>query len=138
MHTGYGMLITGVRDYYRANLDMLDRENRQSLFPPERRVATRARSDVSTYYGDAAEVKNSLIADGCRIEGSVENCVIFGGVTVKAGAELKDCIILNDTVIGEHCSLRSVISDKIARLSPYLMLTGSERLPLVIPKGSEL
>ena len=138
MHTGYGMLITGVRDYYRANLDMLDRENRQSLFPPERRVATRARSDVSTYYGDAAEVKNSLIADGCRIEGSVENCVIFGGVTVKAGAELKDCIILNDTVIGEHCSLRSVISDKNARLSPYLMLTGSERLPLVIPKGSEL
>ena len=138
MHDGYGMLITCVRDYYRANLDMLEPENRRSLFPPERRVATRARSDVSTYYGDAADVKHSLIADGCRIEGSVENCVIFGGVTVNSGAELKNCIVLNDTVIGERCALRNVISDKNVQISPYLELTGSERLPLVVPKGSVL
>lgn len=136
LHRGYAMHITCTEDYFRANMDMLDREKLAELFPTERRVATRARSDVSSYYGDGAVVKNSLIADGCRIEGTVENCVIFGGVTVEAGAELRSCIVLNDTVIGEHSRLNCVISDKNVVLSPYLNLCGSEKLPLVIPKGS--
>ncbi len=136
MHDGYALHITNVRDYYRANLDMLDPAKRASLFPPERYVATRACSDTSAYYGDTASVKNSLVADGCRIEGSVENSVLFGGVTVKHGAVLRNCIILNDTVIGENSCLNYVISDKNVQLSPYLDLSGSEKLPLVVPKDS--
>ena len=136
LHEGYAMHVTSEADYFRANMDMLDPDKRHSLFTPDRRIATRARSDVATYYGDSSCVKNSLVADGCRIEGTVENCVLFGGVTVKAGAELHDCVILNDTVIGESARLRYVISDKEATLSPYLELSGSEQLPLVIPKAS--
>ncbi len=138
LHGGYAMHITSEEDYFRANMDMLDPDKRRSLFVPERRVLTRARSDVATYYGDASCVKNSLIADGCRIEGRVENCILFGGVTVSAGAEVRDCVILNDTFIGENARVRYVISDKNARLSPYLDLSGSQALPLVIPKGSEI
>ena len=63
---------------------------------------------------------------------------LFGGVTVSAGAEVRDCVILNDTFIGENARVRYVISDKNARLSPYLDLSGSQALPLVIPKGSEI
>ena len=135
-HDGYAMHVTSEVDYYRANMDMLDPEARRSLFTPERPIATRARSDVATYYGDSSCVKNSLVADGCRIEGKVENCVIFRGVTIGAGAELRDCIILNDTVIGENCRLNCVISDKEVTVSPFLELSGSEKLPLVIPKAS--
>ena len=138
MHDGYAMHITSEADYFRANMDMLDAENRRSLFVPDRRILTRARSDVATYYGDTSCVKNSLIADGCRIQGTVENCVIFGGVTVGAGAELRNCVILNDAVIGENARLNCVISDKNTRLSPYLDLSGNEHLPLVIPKGSAI
>ena len=97
---------------------------------------TRARSDVGTYYGDSTCVKNCLVADGCRIEGRVENSVVFGGVTIAPGAEVRDCVLLNDVVVGENARLRCVISDKKAQLSPYLELSGSEKLPLVIPKGS--
>ena len=138
LHDGYAMHVTSEAYYFRANMDMLDADKRRSLFVPERRVLTRARSDVSTYYGDASCVRNSLVADGCRIEGKVENCVIFRGVTIGVGAELHDCLILNDTVIGEYSRLRCVISDKNAVLSPYLDLIGSEKLPLVIPKGSKI
>ena len=138
LHNDYGLHLTSVADYYRSNLDMLDREKRISLFPPERYVATRRRSDTSTYYSDTAHVKNSLIADGCFIEGSVENCVLFSGVHVSAGASLRDCIVLNDTVIGAHADLRCVISDKNTTISPYLSLAGSETYPLVIPKGGRL
>lgn len=138
LHEGYALHITSVSDYYRANMDMLDPEQRASLFPAERRVATRARSDVSTYYGDRAVVKNALIADGCRIEGQVESCVIFGGVSVGAGAAVRNCILLNDTVIGENCDLSAVIADKNVVLAPGTCLRGSEKLPLAIPKGSRI
>jgi glucose-1-phosphate adenylyltransferase len=119
-------------------MDMLDESKRTLLFPPERRVTTRERIDASTYYGERAEVKNSLVADGCVIEGRVENCVIFCGVRVAAGAVLKNCIILNDTVIGRNVELNCVISDKNVSISPYVSLTGNTRLPLVIPKDSKI
>ncbi len=138
VHEGYAMLVTSEEDFFRANMDMLDAEKRRSLFVADRRVLTRARSDASTYYGDASSVRNSLVADGCRIEGKVENCIIFRGVQVAAGADLRNCVILNDTVIGENAHLRCVISDKNVVLSPYLDLIGSEQLPLVIPKGSRI
>ncbi len=137
-HSGYAALITSVRNYYEASMDMLDPDKRRALFVPERRIATRARSDTATYYGDASSVKNSLVGDGCRIEGIVENCVLFGGVTVGAGAEVRRCVILNDTVIGENAQLNCVICDKNAELAPYLSLSGSDRLPLVVPKGSKI
>ena len=137
-HDGYAMLVTSEADYFRASMDMLDPDKRRSLFVRDRRVTTRARSDVATYYGDASSVKNSLVADGCRIEGKVENCILFGGVTVGAGAEVRNCVILNDTVIGENARLHYVISDKNVTLSPYLELSGSEQLPLAVPKGSSI
>lgn len=138
LHEGYAMHVTSEADYFRANMDMLDPDKRRTLFVPDRRVTTRARSDVATYYGDASCVKNSLVADGCRIEGKVENSVLFGGVTVAPGAEVRNCVILNDTVIGENARLKCVISDKNVQLSPYLDLAGSEQLPLVVPKGSKI
>ena len=93
---------------------------------------------MSTYYGEHARVENSLVADGCIIEGTVKNCVLFRGVRVAPGAVLENCILMQDTVICEGAALKFIISDKDVRVSPYVMLTGSEKLPLVIPKGSEL
>lgn len=138
MHEGYARHIVDVNDVYEANLDMLDAEKRAQLFLEDRQVTTRERIDVSTYYGDGASVKNSLIADGCIIEGSVENCVLFCGVQVAAGATLKNCVVMNDTVIGPNVELDCVISDKNVHISPYVSLTGNTKLPIVIPKESKI
>ena len=138
LHPGYALHITRVEDYYRANMDMLDAGSRRSLFAPERRITTQTRSDVSTYYGDESRVSNSLIADGCIINGTVENCVIFRGVKVAPGAVLRDCIVLNDSEIGENVELKSVIADKNVTIDPYVCLSGSPKLPLVIPKGAHI
>ena len=119
-------------------MDMLDRDKRNQLFPEARPVRTKGRSDVSTYYGDQAVSKNSLVADGCIIEGSLENCVIFRGVRVGAGAVLKNCIIMQDTVVSDGVELNYVISDKDAFISKDVTLSGSPRLPLVLPKGSKV
>ena len=138
LHEGYARHIESVADYYEANMDMLIKEKRKQMFPPERQVYTPAYIDVSTYYGDDALVKNSVVADGCIIEGTVENCILFGGVHVGANCVLKNSIILNDTDIGEGTELTCVIADKNITVSPYTKLKGSDRLPLVIPKGKSI
>ena len=138
MHEGYARHIISVIDFYEANMALLDETTRDSLFNEDLPITSRERSDVSTYYAETAKVKNSLIADGCIIEGDVENCVIFCGAKVSAGAVVKNCIILNDTVIGENAELNYVISDKNVQISPYMTLNGNVKLPLVIPKDSKL
>ncbi len=138
MHTEYAVHIVSVRDYFQANLDMLDTEKRAQLFPESRPVRTKERSDASTYYGDEAKVTNSLVADGCYVEGMLENTVLFRGVRVEKGAQLRNCIVMQDGIVGTGALLRNVIADKDVRFSPYVTLTGSERLPMVIPKESIL
>lgn len=138
VHEGYAEHITTVSGYFDVSMDMLEASNRASLFPPERPVRTKGRSDVSTHYGEEAKSVGSLVADGCIIEGALENCVIFRGVRVEKGAKLKNCIIMQDTVIREGAELKNVISDKNVEISPYLTLVGSPRIPLVLPKRSKI
>ena len=134
-HCGYMARIASVDDYYRANMDMLDSACRADLFPTERPVYTRVRSSVSTYYGEDSSARNSLVADGCYIEGSVENCVLCRGVRVKKGAVLKNCVLMQDTVVGENARLQYVVADKYTSFSDSAALSGSARLPFTVPKG---
>ena len=104
----------------------------------ERPVRTKERADVSTYYGEHAHVENCLVADGCFIEGTVTDCILFRGVRVARGAHLSRCIVMQDTCIAADAILQYVIADKNVRIGPAVTLTGCEALPIVIPKGSEL
>ena len=138
MHNDYFANITSVDGYYRASMDMLEREKRHQLFPEARPVRTKGRSDVSTYYGDQSVNRNSLVADGCIIEGTLENCIVFRGVRVGPGAVLKNCIIMQDTVVEEGAQLSYIISDKDCTISKDVTLSGSPKLQLVLPKGSKV
>ncbi|MEA4894445.1 MAG: glucose-1-phosphate adenylyltransferase subunit GlgD [Oscillospiraceae bacterium] len=134
VHKGYTARICSVSDYYSANMDMLKAENRNDLFNGERPVYTKGRSSVSTYYGENAFCKNSLVADGCYIEGTLTSCVLFRGVRVKKGAVLKNCVLMQDSIVGENVSLSYVISDKYTVLTDRLVLSGSGALPIIVPK----
>lgn len=138
VHESYARRIMSTEAYFRANMDMLKPENRSALFPASRPVRSKSSVDVSTYYGENARVRRSLVADGCRIEGELENCIVFSDVRIKKGAKLRDCIIMRGTQIGENAVLGNVIADKNVRLSQNQTLMGSERLPIVIPKGSSI
>ena len=135
LHKGYAKQVNSIKDYLEANMDMRVRENRRSLFPMDRPILTKDRADVSTYYAETSKVTNSLVSDGCFIEGTVENCVISPGVHIGKGTTLKNCIIMRDTVIGDHVTLEYVISDKYAHVNDGTCLIGSEAVPVVIPRG---
>lgn len=136
VHEDYAARITDAAGYYRASMDMLDSEKRAELFPAQRPVRTKIHEEVSAYYGENAKVRNSLVADGCIVEGELDGCILFSGARVERGAQLKNCIVMRGAAVRENAQLSCVIADKYAELSPYITLTGSERLPIVIPKSS--
>ena len=134
-HKGYFAAITSLQSYYERNMDLLDEKHRHELFG-DRSVFTKIRDSVPTKYGACAVVKNSLIADGCLIEGTVENSVIFRGVKVARGSVVKNCILMQNTVLGENVTMNCMITDKDVVVRDMRVLSGSENHPFYVPKGT--
>lgn len=133
---GFVAAITSLDMYYKKSMELLYPRVREQLFLHDRPIITKDRSDVSTYYSSEAKSENSLVSDGCYIEGEIENCIISRGVRIGHGSTLKNCIIMQDTTIGEGTSLSHVITDKNVTISPYVTLTSYETFPITIAKNS--
>ncbi len=135
-YDGYYSTISGLTQYFAANMELLSADNRAELFGNALRpVYTKVRNTPPTKYAEGAVVKNSLIADGCVIEGCVENSILFRGVHVKKGTVIKNSIMLQDSSVGENVSLNCVIADKNVVIRDDKVLSGSENLPFYIAKG---
>ena len=113
---------------------LLDNKVSQEIFG-DRSVFTKIRDSAPTKYGNSAIVKNSMIADGCIIEGEVENSIIFRNVKVARGTVVKNSIIMQNTVLGENSSLNCIITDKNVVIKDKKVLSGSENHPFYIGKG---
>ena len=119
-------------------MDLLDSVKRGKLFPENAPVYTKVRDNPPAKYAIGANVKNSLVADGCIIEGTVENCILFRGAKIGKGAVVKDSIIMQDGVIGKNCEISCVITDKIVHITDGRIMTGSKNYPLYIGKGATI
>ncbi|MGN1304206.1 MAG: glucose-1-phosphate adenylyltransferase subunit GlgD [Oscillospiraceae bacterium] len=135
---GYYSKITSMDTFYKANMNLLNTENREKLFIANRPIYTKVRDNPPAKFGIDAKVKNSLIGDGCIIEGTVENSILFRGVKVGKGAVIKNCILMQDTSVGAKCEISCVVSDKNVKISDMRMLTGSQNYPLYLGKGAEI
>ena len=98
-YSGYKKTIDSIMSFFEFNLEMLNPKIRHELFVigSDRAIRTKVKDSVPTKYGPDAEVKNSVVADGCTIEGTVENCIIFRGVTIGRGSIVKDSIIMQNS-----------------------------------------
>lgn len=134
---GYFACISSLTDYYRYSMELLGNETaRDSLFSVKNRpVYTKVRNSPPAYYSTTSAVKNSLIADGCYIEGTVENSILFRGAKVGRNATVKNCIIMQDTIIGDGAHLNCVITDKNAIIRDNRMLVGADVQPFYVSKG---
>lgn len=130
--------ISSIRSFFVANMRLLEPQVRAALFPESRPVFTKVRDQVPVKYGLSSNVRNSLVADGCIIEGEVENCVISRSVRIGKGAVLKNCVIMQDVVVGAHAHLEYVIMDKDVRIMDNRILIGCESYPTYYPKGSHV
>ncbi len=137
-HKGYFTRIDSNKSYFESNLALLNTEVRNKLFLPDAPIYTKIGDNGPARYGLEASVKNSLIADGCIIEGTVENCVIFRGVKVEKGSVVKNCVLQQGTKVGKDCSLKYVITDKNVEVSDDHVVNGSESYPLYVKKNAKL
>lgn len=129
--------VTSLESYFQSSMKLLDPQVRQGLFNVENMpIYTKLRNSSPTRYSSTAKVTNSYVADGCVIEGTVENCIIFRGVRIGKGTTVKNCVLLQDTFTGNNVSLNCVITDKNAVICDGRMLSGHSTMPFFIPKGA--
>ena len=136
VYDGYAAHISTLQNYYDRSMELLDTATRSALFCPDRPVYGKENDSPSSYIDPEGGCVNSLAADGCDIQGSVKNCVLFRNVRIEKGASVENCILFKDTVVKRGAILRGVITDKYVTVSENVTLMGHERYPIVIAKGA--
>lgn len=132
---GYVGYVDSLRAYYETNMDMLDEDIRKEIFDPKRPIYTKIKDQVPTKYSDQASVHNSLIADGCQIEGDVQDSIIFRGVKIAKGTNVSNCIVMQDSIVESGSELNYVILDKDVMVRDRSRLVGQVQHPMIIGKG---
>ena len=124
-----------VEEYFHNSLALISKDLRHDIFGFNHPVYTKVRDRVPTYYGESCEVDSCIVADGCMLDGSVKNSVLFRQVNVCEGAQVENCLVMNDAVIGENAQLKNVILDKDVVVRPGAVLIGTESNPIIVKKG---
>lgn len=130
--------IDSVQSYYDISMSLLNKDVKNRLFAAERPIYTKERDDMPSLYGTEAKVTSSLIADGCVIKGTVENCIIFKGVKIEADAVVKNSILMQDTVVGEGTKINYIIADKNVNIKSGIELSGAENFPVSLSKDTRI
>ncbi len=138
-YDGWYAYIGSLESYFACSMQLLTDEARKGLFYVKNRpILTKVRNSAPTKYNEGASVKNSLIADGCIIEGTVENSILFRGVKVGKGTVVKNSILMQDTYTGSDVSLNCVITDKNVMIRDGRTLSGHETMPFFIGKNGSV
>jgi glucose-1-phosphate adenylyltransferase len=117
---------------------LLDRKVSKDLFNSEHPIYTKVKDEVPAFYAEGAQVRNSFVADGCIIEGSVEDSVLFRGVRVAKGAAVKNSILMQAAEVQEDCRLDHVVLDKSVIIKRGRDLKGYDNFPIILRKGTVL
>jgi len=131
----YTRTINSVQEFYDFNRDLLDPNKMNELFLSGTDILTRVQDSVPTTYGEGAIVKNSILGDGCEINGIVENSILFRDVVIEEGAVIKNSIIMPNSVIKKSAYLDYVILDKSATVSERVELKGAENCQVIVEKN---
>lgn len=139
-YTGFAKRIDSVSSYYHVNMDFLTEQTWKSLFLQDQQhhIRTKIKDETPAKYMEEAQVKNSLVANGCIIEGHVENSILFRKVHVGKNAVIRNSIVMQHSVIGDDARLDYVVCDKNGVIQPEAVLQGTQENPLCIGKCSML
>ena len=132
-YEGYVARITSLKSYFDENMKLLDDANLNALFDAAP-VYTKIRDDNPTRYIAGAKAENIMAADGCVIEGEVENSILFRGVKIEKGAKVKNCILMQDTVVKAGADIEYIITDKNAVVSELKTMRGTDTYPIYVTK----
>ena len=124
-YKGYFACINSMNSYYKTSMELLDYSTAKELFRPEWPIYTKTNDSVPAFYGPEAHAEHSVIANGCRIEGTVINSALGRGVVVEKGAVVKDAILLPFSHIGKDCHVEYAVVDKWAKVNRIKEIRGT-------------
>ena len=133
---GHVGLIDSIPAYMRESKALLDPDIYAEIFDPRNPIFTKVKDQIPTIYGPKAQVRNSIIADGCTINGVVENSIIFRGVEISEGATITNSIVMQQSQIQKGVHLDCAILDKNVVVRHNKRLIGQESYPIVIGKNA--
>ena len=134
-YDGYVARIDSINTYFMHNMELLNATTAKDLYNMRHPIYTKVKDEIASQYGEHANVKNVLMADGCLIDGAVENSIVFRGVTVERGAVVKNSILMQGVAVRSGAVLDHVILDKNVTVNAGRQLTGYEGIPLVFRKN---
>ena len=137
MHEGPYVPVHDLPSYYAASMQLLtDGALRRALLEnPDHPLYTAARAFPPAMYAAGAFVRNSLLSEGCRVEGTVENCVLFRGVTVEGGAVVRNTVLMEGATVGRDSRLFAVCAACDAQVRAGRDLCGHPEMPLFLAEG---
>jgi len=133
-HVGYTGIVNTIQSYYRHSMQLLNPDVLRELFFQGSPIYTKVKDEPPAKYAASADVRNSLLANGCVVEGKVENSILARGVKVRAGATVRNCILLQNCDIGENVVIENAILDKDVFIDRGRVLTGAVSAPYIAAK----
>ena len=130
------MKIDSIDSFYQSSINILNPTVLEKIFLNSRPIFTKVKDEPPTRYLKGSTVKHSMVANGCMIDGTIENSIISRGVKVGKGAVIKNSIIMQKCSIGENCVIDSAILDKDVKVEPGTKMIGIKQMPIVIQKGT--
>ncbi|MCR5468460.1 MAG: glucose-1-phosphate adenylyltransferase subunit GlgD [Lachnospiraceae bacterium] len=137
-HKGFFAAITDFNSYYRANMDLLDFRTASNLFHKDWPIVTKTTDSSPTQYFEGAKIKSCFVANGCDIEGEIENSIIGRGCTIKAGCVIKNSIILSGTYVSEDTVIENQVIDKGVQIKVKKNISSPDGHPGYIRKKDVL
>lgn len=137
-HKGHFEDIKDLSSYYNASMNLLDDKISAETFFEGGLVFTRTKDEPPTLYTDDSTVENSIIANGCVIEGSVSNSIIFRGVKIEKGAVIKDSVVMQKSKIEKNAYVVKSILDKHTVICDGVTIVGTKSNPYIVEKGTKI
>ena len=137
-HRGFFASITDFQSYYDFNMQLIDIKTAQTLFDPEWPIYTRTNDSCPTHYYNTAVIRNSVVSNGCQVEGTIENSIIGRGCVIHKGAVIKNSIVLAGTEIGENVHVENQVVDKMAKILHVKEVVSQPGLPGYVKRGDTI
>ena len=137
-HRGYAACINSLKAYYDANLELRDHAILKNLISDEWPIHTKTNDTCPTLYKEGADVVDSLVGNGCVIEGTVINSVIGRNVVIKKGAYIKDSVIMPSSLINKNAKIENTVVDRYAIVTHIKELKGTKDKPLYVKRRDRI
>jgi glucose-1-phosphate adenylyltransferase len=135
-YTGYISTIDSIESFYVESMKLLNPSEWNKLFIDHQPIYTKVKDEPPTRYLKSSSIKHAMVANGCIIDGTIENSIISRGVRIGKGAVIKNSIIMQKCTIGDNCIIDSAILDKDVKIEKGTVMKGTSQIPLVIRKGT--